>query len=143
VESRAVLDLQLISKELAAFTEGKRLPIISVPKTSEPAVAPTAQQVPKPVTDFDREWDGLQPKARALRRDSLSRADIETYRQELETIARSHPRQLKVWDELFLILISYQRDRKEALRVARSAREHAQQSPNLKQMCDIVEMWAA
>ena len=144
VESGTVLDLKKIADELADFIAGKPVTVapISEPKESAPK-APTSAKPAKPVTDFDRDWESLQPKARALRRDALTRAEVEAYRRELTALSGRYARETKIWDELLLILISYQRDRHEALRVARAAREQLPQDANIKRMCEIVTMWAA
>lgn len=143
VESATVLDLKKIADELADFVAGNhaRVTPISQPKENQPEVRSTVPA--KALTDFDRDWESLRPKARALRRDSLTRAEVEQYRRDLAQLAQRYPREAKIWDELLMILISYQRDRDEALRVVRQAREQVPQDANLKRMYEIVTMWAA
>jgi hypothetical protein len=143
VESRIVLDLKKIADSLADFVAGRGQPAAPVVQPKEIEPKGTTTKPVKPVTDFDRDWDSLQLKARALRRDSLSRSDIEQYRRDLAALAQRFPREVKIWDELLMILISYQRDRVEALRVARSACEQLPLDANLKRMHEIVAMWAA
>lgn len=144
VESGAILDLKKIADQLADFIAGKPVTVarISEPKASAPK-AMTAAKPAKAVTDFDRDWGSLQTKARALRRDALTRAEIEEYRRELTALSQRYAREVKICEELLLILISYQRDRHEALRVARTAREQLPQDANIKRMYEIVTMWAA
>lgn len=144
VESGTVLDLKKMADDLADFIAGKSVTVapVSEPKVSAPKVLTSAKPA-KPVTDFDRDWESLQPKARALRRDALTRAEIEQYRRELAALSQRYVREAKIWDELLLIVISYQRDRNEALRVVRAAREQLPQDANIKRMCEIVTMWAA
>lgn len=144
VASGTALDLKKLADDLANLIAGKPVTTASSshPKDSAPK-PPTPATPATPVTDFDRDWNSLQPKARALRRDALPRTEIEQYRGELTALVQRYAHEAKIWDELLLILISYQRDRDGALRVVRAAREQLPQDANIKRMCEIVTMWAA
>jgi hypothetical protein len=145
VESGTLLDLKKLADDLAGFMAGdpQSTPPASWPKEDKPQSASASVHPATPLTDLERDWGELQTKARALRRDALARPEVEQYRQEVAVMAQRYPREASIWNELLLILISYQRDREEALRVVRAARQQLPQDAHLQQMCEIVTMWAA
>lgn len=108
------------------------------PEEHKPAPAPN-QATPGWSTD----WELLKPAAHALRSGKLDRARIAEYRAALERLALHYPVQREVWDELLLVLISYQKDAGAAHATIETALQQIPGDVDLMRLRDIVKMWAA
>ncbi len=155
VSSGAVRSIREIFKELTdLLSKGSRLlraplanptlpPFIPAPATAAtPVVAAlaTATGTTAP-SDWQEEWQDLEPMAGALRAGRLDASAIEQYRRTLSRLSKRHPTQREVWNELLLVVISYQKDARTALKYAKRALEHLPDDTELKRLRDIVGVW--
>jgi hypothetical protein len=92
---------------------------------------------------WSNDWMLLKPAAHALRAGKLDRARTAEYRVALERLARDYPSQREVWDELLLVVISYEKDPVEARVFANEAVAHLPNDPDLIRMRNIIQLWVA
>ena len=84
----------------------------------------------------------MLPKVHALRAGKLGGMEIVEYRRELQQLAEGYPAQADVWNELLLVVISYEKDAALALSVVSEANKQIPDDGDLARMKNIVEVWA-
>ena len=92
---------------------------------------------------WEAQWDGLRSAAHALRAGLLGRPEVRQYREALEKLTQQYPEQRELWDELLLVLISYERDPIAALDVVQVALKRLPTDLGLGRLRNIVEAWAS
>jgi hypothetical protein len=88
------------------------------------------------------EWALVLPMVHALRAGKLGAMQIVEYREALQQIAARYPTQADVWNELLLVVISYEKDAGLALSVVNEAHKKIPDDDGLARMKNIVEVWA-
>jgi hypothetical protein len=78
----------------------------------------------------------------ALRAGRFGGKQIIEYRQVLQQLAARYPTQPDVWNELLLVVISFEKNPILALSLATEALQHIPYSEDLTRTKNIVQMWA-
>lgn len=89
-----------------------------------------------------KEWALIQPMVHALRAGRLRGMQIVEYRQVLQQLAARYSTQADVWNELLLVVISFEKDPVLALSLVTEALQHIPGSEDLARMRNIIQMWA-
>ena len=89
-----------------------------------------------------KEWALVLPMVHALRAGRLGGKQIIEYRQVLQQLAARYPTQADVWNELLLVVISFEKNPALALSLVTEALQHIPGSEDLARMRNIVQMWA-
>jgi hypothetical protein len=129
--------------------------------SSEPAGAPLVQApvagtepvqslgttisaiTPSPAeSGWSKEWALILPMVHALRAGKLGGKEIVEYRQALQEVAARYPTHADAWNELLLVVISYEKDAVLALSVVKEALKHIPGDDGLTRMKNIIQMWA-
>lgn len=112
-------------------------------ESAQPAeIAISAIPVDPAQSDWLEEWALILPMVHALRAGKLGEEQIAEYRQALQQVALRHPTQADVWNELLLVVISYEKNAVLALSVVTEALEHIPGDDGLVRMRNIIQMWA-
>ena len=109
-----------------------------------PAAAPARSQRERPEkgSDWQREWRLLEPLGRILRAGRLDKAEISEYGRALRDVAARHPTQPEAWEELLLVVISYEKNAAVALAIVNDAYARFPGNEEFGRLRNIVEMWA-
>ncbi len=91
---------------------------------------------------WSNEWALILPMVHALRAGRLGGEQIIEYRQALQQLAARYPTQADVWNELLLVVISYEKNPVLALSLVTVALQHIPGSEDLVRMRNIIQMWA-
>ena len=91
---------------------------------------------------WEKEWPLMLPMVHALRAGRLSPKEIFEYRGVLQELATRYPTQVEVWNELLLVVISFEKDPALAWEVATQALDHLPRNEELIRTKNIVQMWA-
>lgn len=87
------------------------------------------------------EWALVLPLVHALRAGRLGGEQITEYRQVLQQLAARYPTQADVWNELLLVVISFEKNPVLALSLVTEALQHIPGSEDLARMRNIIQMW--
>jgi hypothetical protein len=122
-------------------------PLVQVPTGGTEPVQPpgiTSFAIPpdRGQADWLKEWQLILPMVHALRAGKLGGRQIVEYRQALQEIAARYPTQPDVWNELLLVVISYEKNAVLALSVVTEALEHIPDDDGLARMRNIIQMWS-
>ena len=82
-------------------------------------------------------------EAEDLRRDLLTRAQIESYARRLQVGVQADPGNLEAWRELQLIQVAYLKDAHAALQVIEGALVHFPDDMDFQRWREIVRLWIA
>ena len=93
-------------------------------------------------SEWFKEWILLKPMIHALRAGRLGRQEISEYRQSLRQLAYRYPTEIDVWNELLLVVISFEKDRVLALSLVNEALTHIPGDEGLSRTKNIIQMWA-
>ena len=131
---------------VASGAEPAGAPLVQIPIGTVPIRQPaedvnSISSVPAQ-SGWLKEWALMLPMVHALRAGSLGRKQIIEYRQALQQIAARYPAQADIWNELLLVVISYEKDAALALEVVTDALKHIPGDDSLTRMRNIVQMWA-
>ncbi len=111
-----------------------------------PSSIPVEQvtQVPQfeAASAWSLQWECLRPAAYALRAGQLDRTGIDTYRLAIERLTREYPEACEVWDELLLVVISYEKDPRAALRAVNDAVGAVPDNREFRRLQQLVQVWA-
>jgi hypothetical protein len=110
---------------------------VQLPEISISAIQPDPAQ-----SDWLNDWALMLPTIHTLRAGKLSGEQVVEYRQALLQIAARHPTQADVWNELLLVVISYEKNAALALSLVTEALEHIPGNDGLVRMRNIIQMWA-
>ncbi len=91
---------------------------------------------------WEKEWPLMLPMVHALRAGRLSPKEILEYRRVLQQLAMRYPTQVEVWNELLLVVISFEKDAVLAWEVTTQALDHLPRNEELIRTKNIVHMWA-
>jgi hypothetical protein len=138
-------ELNVAIKRGASTVHAPRaVPRTVVAVSSEPPEVSRAEATTKTAPDeWSAEWNLLRPSAHALRAGQLDRVRVEEYRKVLETLIERYPKRVELWDELLLIVISYQKDRAAATTIIERARQALPNNAALEQLHNVVKNWVA
>jgi hypothetical protein len=136
-----------LESAIKSETEPSGAPLMQVPSVSaEPVQAAGAaiSAIPAPPagSGWLEEWALVQPMVHALRAGRLGGKQIIEYRQILQQLAARYPTQADVWNELLLVVISFEKNPILALSLVTEALQHIPDSEDLSRMRNIVKMWA-
>lgn len=92
---------------------------------------------------WGEQWEGLRAAAHGLRAGLLGRPEVGQYREALEKLTQQYPEQRELWDELLLVLVSYERDPIAALDAVQAALKRLPTDLGLGRLRNIVEAWAS
>jgi len=95
-----------------------------------------------PQSEWFKEWTLVLPMVHALRAGRLTGKQIIEYRQVLQQLASRHPSQPDVWNELLLVVISFEKNPALALSLVTEALQHIPDSDELIRMRNIIQKWA-
>jgi hypothetical protein len=128
-------------------TEPTGAPLVQVPAVGADPVQATRTTIsaipPLPAqSEWLKEWALILPMVHALRAGRLDGGQIVEYRQVLQQLAARYPTQADVWNELLLVVISFEKNPLLALSLVTEALEHIPGSEDLARMRNIVQMWA-
>ena len=104
-----------------------------------PTSAPRSESALPP--GWSNDWKLLGLSAHALRAGRLDRVHIAEYRAALEQLASQYPSQREVWDELLLVVISYEKNAAAALAIANAALVPLPNDHDLIRLRNIIQMW--
>jgi hypothetical protein len=90
---------------------------------------------------FDVQWVALKPSAHALRAGKLNRQMVVEYKRALEACLRADPKHPELWEELLLVLISYEKDARAAWDAVTEAVKHLPEHAGLLRTLDVVRPW--
>lgn len=116
-------------------------PVLAAPIVVEDAVDPVVDAGGD--SGWALEWAMLKPAAHALRAGRLDGPAIRVYRSAVEGLAARHPTRREAWEELLLVLISYQRDARASLEAVEKAAQHVPGDRNFQRLRQIVQTWAS
>jgi hypothetical protein len=122
-------------------------PLVQVPSDgaqSAQAAASTISTAPplQAQSGWSKEWALVLPMVHALRAGKLGGQQIVEYREALQQIAARYPTQADVWNELLLVVISYEKNAALALSLVTEALKYIPDSEDLVRIRNIVQMWA-
>jgi hypothetical protein len=151
VEDGEFRPLSELYEELKTAIDGAQPPVAHAPLAHQPAPQVVAQPggmsesvphegVPS-IEDWQDHWAALKPAAYALRAGKLTGPQVLEYRATLELFAHKYPLQREFWNELLLVVISYEKDAVGAFRYVNEAHEHLPHDPDLNRMRNIVQRW--
>jgi hypothetical protein len=128
-------------------TEPTGAPLVQVPAVgAEPvqaAEAAISAIPPVPAqSEWLKEWALILPMVHALRTGRLGGKQIIEYRQVLQQLAGRYPTQADVWNELLLVVISFEKNPVLALSLVTEALQNIPGSEDLARMRNIIQMWA-
>lgn len=135
-----------LESALGAGTEPAGAPLVQVPTDSTesarpPAIAISAISADPAQAEWLEEWALVLPMVHALRAGKLDGKQIVEYRQALRQVAARYPAQADVWNELLLVVISYEKDAELALSVVNEALDKIPGNDGLARMRNIIQMW--
>ena len=141
-ELRAKLEAAISSEP-----EPTGAPLVQVPIVEMGAVPAAAEADPvfPPVaapSGWSNEWALVLPMVHALRAGKLGGKQIAEYRLVLQQLAARYPTEAAIWNELLLVVISYEKNPLLAAAVVDEALRHIPGSEDLVRMRAIVQMWA-
>lgn len=132
---------------IGSESEPTGAPLVQVPpietgtmpefSSADPMFPPIAAQ-----SGWLNEWALVLPMVHALRAGKLGGKQIVDYRVVLQQLASRYPTEATVWNELLLVVISYEKNPLLAAAVVDEALRHIPNSEDLVRMRDIVRMWA-
>jgi hypothetical protein len=122
-------------------------PLAQVPASDSEPVQPPGVAIsaipPAPAQPgWLEEWALILPMIHALRAGRLGGKQIVEYRQALQQVAARYPTQDDVWNELLLVVISFEKNPVLALSIVNEALQHIPGSEDLARMRNIIQMWA-
>lgn len=131
IEGEPLPKLEVVAAELRRAGDLDQLP------TARPPTAATNLQ---DATVIRPELDQL---AYSLRAGMLVPAEIASYRSRLEVELRTAPDRRRVWNELLLIAISFEKDAIGARALVRKALKEYDKDAELNRLLRMIEMWVA
>jgi hypothetical protein len=128
-------------------TEPTGAPLVQVPAVAEEpvqAAGAAISAIPRIAAESGwlKEWALIMPMVHALRAGRLGGKQIIEYRQVLQQLAARYPTQGDVWNELLLVVISFEKNPVLALSLVTEALQHIPGSEDLARMKNIIQVWA-
>jgi hypothetical protein len=135
-----------LESAISSEPEPTGAPLVQVPSVgAEPVqAAGVAISAIPPVpaqSGWLNEWALVLPLVHALRAGRLGGEQIAEYRQVLQQLAARYPTQADVWNELLLVVISFEKNPVLALSLVTEALQHIPGSEDLARMRNIIQMW--